>query len=39
MAEEDPSAEHDLRLTVKDYPFAHDGLLIWDAIKGWVTPA
>ncbi|KAF8690140.1 hypothetical protein HU200_041380 [Digitaria exilis] len=24
------------RLTIKDYPFANDGLLIWDAIKGWV---
>nr|CAB3481394.1 unnamed protein product [Digitaria exilis] len=28
--------EHGLRLTIKDYPFANDGLLIWDAIKGWV---
>ncbi|OEL24425.1 putative lipoxygenase 8, chloroplastic [Dichanthelium oligosanthes] len=36
MAEEDPSAEHGLKLTIKDYPFANDGLLIWDAIKGWV---
>ncbi|KAJ1269102.1 hypothetical protein BS78_07G184800 [Paspalum vaginatum] len=36
MADEDPTAEHGLRLTIKDYPFANDGLLIWDAIKGWV---
>nr|CAB3483438.1 unnamed protein product [Digitaria exilis] len=36
MAVEDPNAEHGLRLTIKDYPFANDGLLIWDAIKGWV---
>ncbi|KAL6661761.1 hypothetical protein ACP70R_001145 [Stipagrostis hirtigluma subsp. patula] len=36
MAEEDPKAEHGLKLTIKDYPFANDGLLIWDAIKGWV---
>ncbi|KAL6646743.1 hypothetical protein ACP70R_015437 [Stipagrostis hirtigluma subsp. patula] len=36
MAEEDPEAEHGLKLTIQDYPFANDGLLIWDAIKGWV---
>jgi len=36
MAEEDPTAEHGLRLAIEDYPFANDGLLIWDAIKGWV---
>ncbi|CAL5005382.1 unnamed protein product [Urochloa decumbens] len=36
MAEEDPTAEHGLRLAIQDYPFANDGLLIWDAIKGWV---
>uniref|UniRef100_A0A804LTA6 Lipoxygenase n=1 Tax=Zea mays TaxID=4577 RepID=A0A804LTA6_MAIZE len=37
MAVEDPAAEHGLRLTIPDYPFANDGLLVWDAIKGWVT--
>ncbi|KAG0454488.1 hypothetical protein HPP92_023780 [Vanilla planifolia] len=37
MAEEDPTAEHGLRLTIKDYPYAADGLLIWSAIKEWVT--
>ncbi|PAN36254.1 hypothetical protein PAHAL_6G260300 [Panicum hallii] len=36
MAEEDPNAEHGLKLAIKDYPFANDGLLIWDAITGWV---
>ncbi|KAL5230670.1 hypothetical protein ABZP36_029446 [Zizania latifolia] len=36
MAEEDPNAEHGLKLAIKDYPFANDGLLIWDAIKSWV---
>lgn len=37
MAEEDPNAPHGLRLTINDYPFAKDGLLIWDALKEWVT--
>ncbi|GLU19406.1 hypothetical protein SLE2022_356600 [Rubroshorea leprosula] len=37
MAVEDPTAPHGLRLAIKDYPFANDGLLLWDAIKEWVT--
>ncbi|KAG8389060.1 hypothetical protein BUALT_Bualt02G0190000 [Buddleja alternifolia] len=37
MAVEDPTAPHGLKLTIEDYPFASDGLLIWDAIKQWVT--
>ncbi|KAL5708015.1 linoleate 13S-lipoxygenase [Ranunculus cassubicifolius] len=37
MAVEDPTAEHGLKLTIKDYPFANDGLVLWDAIKSWVT--
>ncbi|XP_027354098.1 linoleate 13S-lipoxygenase 2-1, chloroplastic-like isoform X2 [Abrus precatorius] len=37
IAVEDPFAPHGLRLTIKDYPFANDGLLLWDAIKLWVT--
>ena len=37
MAVEDPTAPHGLKLTIEDYPFANDGLLIWDAIKGWTT--
>ncbi|XP_062083944.1 linoleate 13S-lipoxygenase 2-1, chloroplastic-like [Humulus lupulus] len=37
LAVEDKSSEHGVRLTIEDYPFANDGLLIWDAIKNWVT--
>ncbi|KAK4269148.1 hypothetical protein QN277_022340 [Acacia crassicarpa] len=36
MAIEDPTAPHGLRLVVEDYPYAVDGLLIWDALKTWV---
>lgn len=37
MAEEDPTAEHGLKLAIPDYPFANDGLLHWSAITEWVT--
>ncbi|XWS52463.1 hypothetical protein CRYUN_Cryun11dG0072600 [Craigia yunnanensis] len=37
MAEEDPNATHGLRLTINDYPFANDGILMWDALKQWVS--
>ncbi|KAJ4724171.1 Lipoxygenase [Melia azedarach] len=37
MAVEDPSAPHGLKLTIEDYPFANDGLVLWDTIKQWVT--
>ncbi|KAF5194561.1 Linoleate 13s-lipoxygenase 2-1 protein [Thalictrum thalictroides] len=37
MAVEDPTAEHGVKLTIEDYPFANDGLVLWDAIKSWVT--
>ncbi|GFP94419.1 linoleate 13s-lipoxygenase 2-1 chloroplastic [Phtheirospermum japonicum] len=37
MAVEDPSAPHGLKLTIEDYPYATDGLLLWDAIKQWIT--
>ncbi|KAL2238646.1 linoleate 13S-lipoxygenase 2-1, chloroplastic-like [Sesamum indicum] len=37
MAVEDPTAPHGLKLIIEDYPYANDGLLIWDAIKEWVT--
>ncbi|MCF8706214.1 hypothetical protein L3056_10930, partial [Corynebacterium sp. MC-25] len=37
MAVEDPTAPHGLKLTIEDYPFANDGLILWDAIKQWVT--
>lgn len=30
---EDPTA----KLTIEDYPYANDSLLIWNAIKQWVT--
>ncbi|XP_042405541.1 linoleate 13S-lipoxygenase 2-1, chloroplastic-like [Zingiber officinale] len=37
MAVEDPEAEHGLRLTIEDYPYAQDGLLIWSAVEQWVA--
>ncbi|XP_047317908.1 linoleate 13S-lipoxygenase 2-1, chloroplastic-like [Impatiens glandulifera] len=37
LAVEDPSAPHGLKLAIEDYPYANDGLLIWDSIKQWVT--
>ncbi|KAJ6964118.1 hypothetical protein NC652_002409 [Populus alba x Populus x berolinensis] len=37
MVVEDPTAKHGLKLTIKDYPFANDGLILRDAIKQWVS--
>ncbi|KAK9072570.1 hypothetical protein SSX86_009005 [Deinandra increscens subsp. villosa] len=37
MAVEDSTAPHGVKLTIEDYPFANDGLLIYDAIKQWAT--
>ncbi|XP_022943468.1 linoleate 13S-lipoxygenase 2-1, chloroplastic-like [Cucurbita moschata] len=37
LAVEDPNAPHGLKLTIEDYPFANDGLILWDAIKDWAT--
>ncbi|GLT82239.1 hypothetical protein SLE2022_006420 [Rubroshorea leprosula] len=37
LAVEDPSAPHGLRLAIKDYPYANDGLLLWDALKQWIS--
>ncbi|MED6151465.1 hypothetical protein PIB30_082813 [Stylosanthes scabra] len=37
MAVEDPNAPHGLKLTIEDYPFANDGLLIWNSLKQWIT--
>ncbi|KAJ9555702.1 hypothetical protein OSB04_010316 [Centaurea solstitialis] len=37
MAVEDSSAPHGVKLAIEDYPFANDGLLLWDAIKEWAT--
>lgn len=36
VAVEDPASPHGLRLLIKDYPFAADGLEIWAAIETWV---
>lgn len=37
LAVEDPNATHGLKLMIEDYPYANDGLVLWDAIKQWVT--
>ncbi|GKA65103.1 linoleate 13S-lipoxygenase 2-1, chloroplastic-like protein [Tanacetum coccineum] len=37
MAVKDQNEPHGLKLTIEDYPFANDGLLLWDAIKEWAT--
>ncbi|KAJ6303260.1 hypothetical protein OIU77_017192 [Salix suchowensis] len=37
MAVEDPTAKHGLKLTIKDYPFANDGRILWAAMKQWVS--
>lgn len=37
MAVEDPNAPYGLKLTIEDYPFANDGLILWDVIKQWAT--
>jgi len=37
MAVEDPTAEHGLRLTIEDYPYANDGLSVWSSVKQWVS--
>lgn len=36
MAVRDPSSPYGVRLLIKDYPFAVDGLVIWWAIEQWV---
>ncbi|CAJ1950885.1 unnamed protein product [Sphenostylis stenocarpa] len=36
MAIEDSSSPNGLRLVIEDYPYAVDGLEIWNAIKTWV---
>ncbi|KAK9673699.1 hypothetical protein RND81_12G184400 [Saponaria officinalis] len=37
IAVEDPTAPHGLKLHIEDYPFANDGLVLWDILKQWVT--
>lgn len=36
MAVPDSTQPHGLKLLIKDYPYATDGLLIWSAIQKWV---
>lgn len=36
MAVPDESKPHGLKLLIEDYPYASDGLLIWEAIQNWV---
>lgn len=36
MAVPDPTQPHGLKLILEDYPYAADGLLIWEAIQNWV---
>ncbi|KAM3356251.1 putative linoleate 9S-lipoxygenase 5 [Capsicum galapagoense] len=37
VAVPDPSEPHGLKLLIKNYPYAVDGLEIWSAIEGWVN--
>ncbi|KAK7255644.1 hypothetical protein RIF29_29059 [Crotalaria pallida] len=37
LAIKDSSSPHGLQLLIKDYPYAVDGLEIWDAINAWVS--
>ncbi|KAK6925691.1 Lipoxygenase, C-terminal [Dillenia turbinata] len=37
LAEKDPTAPHGLKLAIEDYPFANDGLALWDRLKQWVS--
>uniref|UniRef100_A0A453N2V4 Lipoxygenase domain-containing protein n=1 Tax=Aegilops tauschii subsp. strangulata TaxID=200361 RepID=A0A453N2V4_AEGTS len=37
MAVEDPTSPYKVRLLIKDYPYATDGMAIWHAIEGWVV--
>ncbi|KAL9458840.1 hypothetical protein AB3S75_007675 [Citrus x aurantiifolia] len=37
IAVEDPKAPHGLKLNIEDYPYANDGLDLWDALKQWVA--
>ena len=37
IAVEDPTAPHGLKLLIEDYPFANDGLMLWDILKQWIA--
>ncbi|XP_038995083.1 linoleate 13S-lipoxygenase 3-1, chloroplastic-like isoform X1 [Hibiscus syriacus] len=36
IAVPDPTQPHGLKLLIEDYPYATDGLLIWNALENWV---
>ncbi|MCO5575282.1 hypothetical protein L7F22_029082 [Adiantum nelumboides] len=36
MAIEDPGQQNGLKLVLEDYPYASDGILVWNAITNWV---
>lgn len=36
MAEQDPNSSTGVKLTIEDYPYANDGLILWTSIKEWV---
>ncbi|KAB2061012.1 hypothetical protein ES319_A10G058400v1 [Gossypium barbadense] len=36
IAVPDPTQPHGLKLLIEDYPYASDGLLIWNALENWV---
>ncbi|KAJ0987333.1 hypothetical protein J5N97_005689 [Dioscorea zingiberensis] len=36
MAVEDPTQPHGLKLSIEDYPYANDGLLLWTSMQKWV---
>ncbi|GMI93682.1 lipoxygenase 3, Arabidopsis thaliana lipoxygenase 3 [Hibiscus trionum] len=36
IAVPDPTQPHGLKLLIEDYPYAADGLLIWNALENWV---
>ncbi|KAL4367478.1 hypothetical protein GQ457_05G026220 [Hibiscus cannabinus] len=36
IAVPDPTQPHGLKLLIEDYPYASDGLLIWNAIENWI---
>ncbi|KAJ3672966.1 hypothetical protein LUZ60_006340 [Juncus effusus] len=37
VAVEDPSSPNKIRLLIKDYPYAVDGMAVWSAIESWVN--
>ncbi|XP_010934565.1 probable linoleate 9S-lipoxygenase 5 [Elaeis guineensis] len=37
VAVEDPTSPNKIRLLIRDYPYAVDGLAVWSAIEAWVN--